>query len=124
MGKQGEEMMYHCATLGCEKPATLRCPSCVKLSLPEEISHFCSQECFKGSWKIHKLYHAQPQSKGSGRTLDSREKQRLAFQHFQYTGKLRVGYVSPMRSVPDNIQRPDYSFDGIPTSEEKSKRYP
>jgi len=94
----------------------------VKLSLPEEGSYFCSQECFKSGWKIHKLQHAQPLGKTSGRQLDTAEKQKLAFANFRYTGDLRAGYVSPMREVPSNIQKPDYADTGIPVSEQTSRR--
>jgi len=36
----------------CGKPATLRCPNCIKLQLPP--AYFCSQDCFKSSWQEHK----------------------------------------------------------------------
>eukprot|EP00188_Purpureofilum_apyrenoidigerum_P004995 Plantae.Rhodophyta-Purpureofilum_apyrenoidigerum.ctg6096.p1 GENE.Plantae.Rhodophyta-Purpureofilum_apyrenoidigerum.ctg6096~~Plantae.Rhodophyta-Purpureofilum_apyrenoidigerum.ctg6096.p1 ORF type:complete len:383 (+),score=53.92 Plantae.Rhodophyta-Purpureofilum_apyrenoidigerum.ctg6096:212-1360(+) len=116
-------MVTHlCGTPGCDKAATLRCPTCVKLSLPEENSYFCSQECFKSSWKLHKLQHAQPLGRASGRRLDTAEKQKLAFANFQYTGDLRVGYVSPTREMPSNISRPDYADTSIPISEQTSRR--
>jgi hypothetical protein len=37
---------------------------------------------------------------------------------FRYTGPLRPFYpLSPTRTVPDHIQKPDYAEDGIPRSE-------
>ena len=47
-----------CATPACPKPATMQCPTCIKLGL--EPTHFCSQECFAGFWKFHKLSHKKP----------------------------------------------------------------
>lgn len=44
-----------CSTPGCGKGSTLQCPTCVKLGLPP--SYFCSQECFKNFWPIHKFVH-------------------------------------------------------------------
>ena len=35
----------------------MRCPTCVNLKI-ETGSYFCSQECFKASWKTHKSSHA------------------------------------------------------------------
>ncbi len=40
---------------------------------------------------------------------------------FAYTGALRPAYVSPMRTVPDHIMRPDYADTGIPASEKVAK---
>lgn len=45
-----------CETPGCGKAAKLQCPSCIKLGI--QGSFFCSQECFKSNWKIHKLIHS------------------------------------------------------------------
>ena len=62
-----------CNTVGCNRPASMyvnsipnlpnsnnhfrACPTCLKLGLPVPTSRFCSQECFKGSWAVHKLLH-------------------------------------------------------------------
>lgn len=40
---------------------------------------------------------------------------------FAYTGSLRPHFVSPMRTVPDHIMRPDYADTGIPASEKVAK---
>ena len=44
-----------CSTPGCTKGSTLQCPTCGKLGLPPAF--FCSQECFKSFWPIHKYVH-------------------------------------------------------------------
>lgn len=49
-------MSHICETTKCGKEATLQCPTCLKLGIPG--SYFCSQPCFKGFWKEHKLIHA------------------------------------------------------------------
>ena len=63
-----------CITAGCSKPASLQCPTCLKMDI--QGSFFCSQvrdnlfilvmalwrsslsqDCFKGFWKDHKAVH-------------------------------------------------------------------
>lgn len=46
---------HGCETEGCKSPATLQCPVCLKMGI--QGSFFCSQACFKGSWKAHKVIH-------------------------------------------------------------------
>jgi methionyl aminopeptidase len=87
---------------GCGAEAKLRCPTCIKMKLPD--SFFCGQVCFKANWGMHKLKHVEP-------VVDD----------YRYTGTLRPGLVSPMRSVPDSIEKPDYAVSGIPVSEQKIK---
>lgn len=83
----------------------LHCPTCQKQGKP---SNFCSQDCFKRSWKEHKALH-EPKKTGH---YDP-------FSTFSYTGPLRPVYpLSPRRSVPASIQHPDYAKDGIPRSEQ------
>lgn len=43
---------------------------------------------------------------------------------FGYTGKLRPQPISPYRTVPDHIPRPDYATrpDGFPKEEQESKQ--
>jgi hypothetical protein len=38
--------------------------------------------------------------------------QERAFTGYPFTGELRPGLVSPMQTVPDHIQKPDYAIDG------------
>lgn len=33
----------------------MQCPTCLKMQL--EPSYYCSQECFKQMWKMHKMVH-------------------------------------------------------------------
>ena len=47
--------IFACATPQCRKASTLQCPTCVKLELPP--TYFCSQECFKDFWGVHKMFH-------------------------------------------------------------------
>eukprot|EP00736_Rhodelphis_marinus_P005396 Rmarinus@m.9591 len=93
---------HSCCTPGCEKPASLRCPTCTKMNIPN--SYFCSQDCFKSQWKSHKRLHV----------LDP-------WSNFEFTGSLRPAKVSKTRTVPDHIPRPDYAEDGVPHSEQTSK---
>lgn len=40
------------------------------------------------------------------------------FPNYRFTGKIRPVYpLSPRRTVPENIPRPDYAEDGVPKSE-------
>ncbi|KAJ3183589.1 Methionine aminopeptidase 1 [Gaertneriomyces sp. JEL0708] len=91
----------------CQKPANLRCPTCMKLNLPE--SHFCSQDCFKANWGTHKAKH---------RAAAGAAQQFNPWPNYNYTGKMRPVYpLSQTRTVPDDIQKPDYAKDGKPYSE-------
>jgi len=105
-----------CATIGCEKAASkLRCPTCLKrmgLSV-----YFCSQQCFKGFWSIHKMSHTQQQS--SKKVTDPKLRIPAFFQGFRFTGDLRPAMYSKRRLVPDHIERPDYAETGIPEGERR-----
>jgi len=90
----------------------LQCPTCIKLKLVP--SKFCSQECFKSSWILHKLLH-NPESSNDSLGLPPH------FAGFTFTGPLRPGVVSAMRKVPDSIQKPDYAISGEPQSERSSR---
>ncbi|CAM0139963.1 unnamed protein product [Umbelopsis sp. WA50703] len=94
-----------CNANNCDNPAKLECPTCIKQSISGSL--FCSQDCFKKSWGLHKAIHGRP----DGATYDP-------FPNFKYTGPLRPVYpLSPVRAVPDHILRPDYAKDGTPLSE-------
>ncbi len=86
----------------------MQCPICAKLRAP--CSPFCDQDCFKANWlkhvAVHQLYTAV-------RTFK--------VPPFKYTGPLRPHYVSPRRTVPDHIQKPDYAITGVPLSERTAK---
>ena len=86
-----------CKTPGCGKPASMSCPTCLKLGL--EAARFCSQECFKGYWGVHKGVHTEAKLKIKA-LLD--QQQILArkasegvegFKRFKFTGPLRPGKV-------------------------------
>lgn len=69
-----------------------------------EPSYYCSQECFKALWKLHKLCH--------------KKKEEKAESGFKYTGPLRPFPYSfaGQRKVPDHIKRPDYAKTGQPNT--------
>ncbi|KFM59924.1 Methionine aminopeptidase 1, partial [Stegodyphus mimosarum] len=87
-----------CETPGCENPAKLRCPTCIKLGI--EGSFFCSQDCFKGNWNEHKQIHKK------AKVI---KKPYNPWPDYTFSGKLRPYPVTPKREVPDTIQRPDYA---------------
>ncbi|EQC40262.1 methionyl aminopeptidase [Saprolegnia diclina VS20] len=101
-----------CASPGCGKPAKMACPTCKKLGVPANISSFCSQECFKSYWPQHKGFH---KIFTQSQTTDK-------FFGYQFTGDIRPGTVTPMKTVPDHIQKPDYAVSGIPVSEQAADR--
>ncbi|KAI9137909.1 peptidase M24, structural domain-containing protein [Paraphysoderma sedebokerense] len=106
-----ENIVHQCQTPNCSKPSTLLCPTCIKLDLPKATAYFCSQDCFKKTWSTHKLLHA---FSSKSQTYDPFAK------NFSYTGPLRACYpLTPKRTVPRHIKRPDYADDpnGIPHSE-------
>lgn len=108
-------MVVSCAGTNCNKPAGLRCPKCVDLGL--RPAFFCSQDCFKKNYSVHKILHKM--AKGTfGVTSNN------PWPQFTYTGELRPTYpLSLKRVVPDHIPRPDYADDGEgrPFSEIKAK---
>ncbi|KAF9166217.1 Methionine aminopeptidase 1 [Actinomortierella ambigua] len=103
-----------CQGMDCSKPATLQCPSCLKLKIPN--SFFCSQECFKKNWATHKAVH-KIMAMTSGPAAE--EGGSDPWPGFKYTGPLRPHYpLSERRAVPAEIGRPDYAETGIPVSEQ------
>ncbi|KAK3815185.1 MAG: Metap1 protein [Benniella sp.] len=106
-----------CQGLNCGKPASLQCPKCLTLGIPN--SYFCAQSCFKDNWGTHKAVHKiaaladGPADQGGTDPWPG----------YKYTGALRPHYpLSPLRVVPDHIARPDYAETGIPLSEYKVRR--
>eukprot|EP01113_Clastostelium_recurvatum_P037964 TRINITY_DN5609_c0_g1_i1.p1 TRINITY_DN5609_c0_g1~~TRINITY_DN5609_c0_g1_i1.p1 ORF type:complete len:360 (-),score=60.08 TRINITY_DN5609_c0_g1_i1:38-1117(-) len=95
--------MATCETPGCGKPAKLQCPTCNKMQLMP--SSFCSQECFKSFWVLHKAKHV---------IVDP-------FAGYTFTGPLRPARVTPMRSVPAHIPRPEYADTGKPVIEDRAR---
>lgn len=88
-----------CETIGCDKAAKLRCPTCIKYGISG--SFFCSQECFKGNWDAHKQVH----KKAKGSII----KPYNPWPEYHFTGKLRPFPLSSKREVPESILRPDYA---------------
>ena len=44
-----EICVIECRTAGCSLPASMACPTCVRLGVTP-MHRFCTQECFKKSW--------------------------------------------------------------------------
>lgn len=107
-----------CESPGCDASAKLQCPTCIKLGI--QGSYFCSQDCFKKSWRTHKVIHliAQGDQGGSGP-----DKEYQPWPGYRYTGKLRPFPQAPRRTVPPHIARPDYADhpEGVPLSEQRVK---
>jgi methionyl aminopeptidase len=52
-----------CANPECDKESgKLVCPTCQSNKTALNVSSFCSQECFKTFWPIHKLTHSFPKA--------------------------------------------------------------
>ncbi|KAK7506162.1 hypothetical protein BaRGS_00002274 [Batillaria attramentaria] len=101
-----------CETPGCSSEAKLQCPTCIKLGI--QGSFFCSQACFKGAWNEHKQVHKKAK--------ENQEESKNGYNPwpgFRYTGTLRAFPVTPKRTVPDTIPRPDYADhpEGVPVTE-------
>ncbi|KZV94875.1 methionine aminopeptidase [Exidia glandulosa HHB12029] len=105
-------MTQTCQSSSClngNPASTLQCPKCDKLGIK---SYFCTQECFKASWAVHKAVHSKPDTVEEG-TYNP-------FPSYRFSGTLRPAYpLSPRRQVPAHIPRPDYVATGRPTSESK-----
>ncbi|CAK4620641.1 hypothetical protein LEN26_007236 [Aphanomyces euteiches] len=99
-----------CATEGCNNPGKMPCPSCKKLGIPPSISSFCSQTCFKTYWVHHKSLHKM----FTAPAIEDK------FNGFNFTSALRPGTISPVRSVPEHIQRPEYWRSGVPVNEQQA----
>lgn len=103
--------MILCQNPECKKPATLQCPKCIELKLP--AAHFCTQTCFKESWTWHKLLH----NPSIGKSEQKANPLPYYFRNFEFTGTLRPTELTPRRTIPDRIEKPDYAITGDPISE-------
>ncbi len=83
----------------------MQCPTCQQMDI--DPSFFCSQECFKSSWPVHKLCHVSRQ--------DQQAKKNAGF---KFTGPLRPGVISKKRPIPEDIPKPDYYYTSIPKKEQ------
>jgi len=110
-----------CETPGCGEPARLQCPTCIKLNI--QGSFFCSQQCFKSNWDLHKNLHKL--AKGDSASQSSKKGGGLfnPWPGYNFTGRLRPASQSATRTVPEHIPRPDYAPhpEGYPLSEMKLK---
>ncbi len=99
--------LLNCATPNCPNEAKFKCPTCIKLDIKMNCN-FCSQECFKFFWTVHKLIHNKPEAKDQPSEV---------FKNYKFSGPLRPGYVSPMVQVLNHILKPDYAISSVPKSE-------
>ncbi|EDQ91413.1 uncharacterized protein MONBRDRAFT_17874 [Monosiga brevicollis MX1] len=114
--------MVKCATKGCDKPASMRCPTCIKMNI-DIGSFFCSQACFKGAWNDHKMTHKLAKLAIQRATSEMAESVPMTFPGFKFTGPLRPYAQSPRRPIPPHIEKPDYALHplGEPISEVRNK---
>eukprot|EP01032_Pedospumella_encystans_P008824 gene8824-10436_t len=114
-----EAVVHTCASPGCSKPASMACPTCLKLGIPP--SRFCDQTCFKNSWEKHKILHKVVKEVRKAKDPSTLPTE---FNGFQFTGSLRPYQKTPKRTIPDHIPRPDYADhpSGFPASEDLDKR--
>uniref|UniRef100_A0A9J2P1A9 Methionine aminopeptidase n=1 Tax=Ascaris lumbricoides TaxID=6252 RepID=A0A9J2P1A9_ASCLU len=113
MGNDGIMEGAVCASPNCGKAAKLRCPTCIKLHLSD--SYFCSQECFKENWVLHKFIHLVKKEQSSGYN---------PWPDYKFTGTLRPAPQGIKRAVPVTIQRPDYALhpNGVSLEERSCKK--
>ena len=109
-------MKNKCENTGCNNDAGFQCPSCLQLGVK---TYYCSRDCFRNSWPIHKLTHdLQRLQLDRPEVSNERPAQDYnPYPHYSYSGKLRPWPISPRRSVPDHIVKPDYAETGKPKSE-------
>ncbi|XP_068705433.1 methionine aminopeptidase 1-like [Montipora capricornis] len=107
-----------CESQGCDQPAKLQCPTCIKLGI--QGSFFCAQDCFKQNWNEHKKVHKTV--KAAAKIQNFKPASYNPWPGYKFTGALRPWPKSAWRVVPDHIQKPDYAETGVPLSEIKSKQ--
>jgi len=110
-----------CESPGCEQPAKLQCPTCIKLNI--QGSFFCTQVCFKSNWDLHKNLHKLAKSDVASQSSKKGSGLFNPWPGYKFTGRLRPAAQSDKREVPGNIRRPDYAdhAEGYPLSEMKLK---
>mmetsp|Transcript_6521 Transcript_6521/g.10133 ORF Transcript_6521/g.10133 Transcript_6521/m.10133 type:complete len:679 (-) Transcript_6521:32-2068(-) len=52
-----------CSVHGCQQQGIMQCLCCLRSRVPEEMSYFCSNNCIKMAWPIHKKLHSTSTSK-------------------------------------------------------------
>lgn len=110
-----------CKTPGCCKDAKLQCPTCIKLQIRGSL--FCSQDCFKENWDMHKALHKLAKSENVSTNCSKPNRIFSPWPSYVFTGQLRPAFHSDKRVVPDTVPRPDYArySEGLPLSERKLK---
>ncbi|KAF4472671.1 methionyl aminopeptidase [Fusarium albosuccineum] len=109
-----------CMGADCENDAgSLQCPTCLKLGIKD--SFFCSQDCFKKNWGIHKSMHKSQSNllhhfkAPKAISPDPATGYYNPFPSFPYSGSLRPVYpLSPHRTLPQSIPHPVWWQDGNP----------
>ncbi|EGU79763.1 methionyl aminopeptidase [Fusarium oxysporum f. sp. raphani 54005] len=109
-----------CMGADCQNEAgSLQCPTCLKLGVKD--SFFCSQECFKRNWGIHKTMHKSQSNilhhlkAPKAISPDPATGYYNPFPNFPYSGTLRPVYpLSPHRTLPQSIPHPVWWQDGNP----------
>lgn len=111
-----------CANPECGKPATMVCPTCVKLGLPP--SRFCNQTCFKNYWSTHKQLHKLVSNSRTDAAKLDPSSMPTEFDGYTFTGSLRPYQKTARRPVPRNIVKPDYAdhIQGVSVSEQRDRR--
>ena len=128
-----------CETPGCKsKEARLQCPTCIKLGI--KGSFFCSQECFKDNWNVHKNVHKKqtvpaPVAYNPWPGFTFTGNIELTYSFLMYIkinpcqffvaiiGPLRPYPQTPKRVIPAHIGRPDYADhpEGFPKGEQSAR---
>lgn len=117
----GAEKAKTCFSPGCDKPASMRCPTCKDLGI---ASWFCDKDCFKSNWTVHSAFHKQvakmvAEAAAADEAAGARRvRVPKSFEGYVFTGKLRPGVVSPQMTMPAHIVKPDYAVSGVPRSED------
>ncbi|KAI1822772.1 methionine aminopeptidase 1 [Xylaria intraflava] len=105
-----------CLGADCGNEAgALQCPTCLKLV--GKKSSFCSQDCFQRNWARHKALHKMMRD-----NTNHGDNARFynPFPAYTFTGTVRPVYpLSPKRTVPMSIRRPDWAETGIPVGEQR-----
>ena len=117
-----KEVAHICATEGCDNPAKLSCPTCIKLGAPP--TRFCGQDCFKASWNSHKAVHSAIREARDAAIAADPSSMPREFKNYMFSGSLRPWKVTEKSLIPADIEKPDYADhpDGRSQQEEVDKR--
>ena len=104
-----DKQRYICNADGCKVLSSMRCPHC-----PSTLAqaYFCSQNCFKSSWKCHALLHSSTlnhhpidPNRNASDSVPSHfpSKSRKPIEGFKGTGKLNGSYAKLISSMASFI---------------------